>query len=106
MKHDGYFVNFGAELFQGVFEVLKALDVFADFPPIGINDEDDAIRIAQRKFARGIEDDIAGDGEKLESYFKIFEQGGISRDKVEKKRGVRAAFQRFQFAYMGSIESG
>ena len=51
-----------------VLQVAEALDVFLHFIPLRIGDEHDAVDAAKDELARGVVDDLAGDGVELEPF--------------------------------------
>src|SRR5581483_2048080 len=87
----------GLEVF---FQVVEALHVLGHFFVLGIGDKHDPIHAAEHKLPRGVVDDLAGDGVKLELGLETFDRHRLDGQEVEEQRAVGTGGERDELAFV------
>ena len=94
MQHIRNFVEVELERSQIVREVLEAFHILRHFIVLGIGDEHDTVHAAQHQLPRGVVNDLAGHGVKLELRLEAPDRHRLDWQKIKEERAVGTRRQR------------
>ena len=93
-------------LAQVVLEVLVALGVRLEHLPLGVGDEDDAVRTLEHQLAGRVVGDLAGDGVELQPGLHAADLAELDRQEIEEEGPVGLGGERQHLSFLDAVGQG